>query len=277
MTAAVSSESAWLRTPRGQPSACGNEGSPSGAPANTSTRTCCEIHRIEHFLRNMGPRPVLRFVMHPIAKTATYGQDAPMSSRSVAFGFAMVCLAACSSAGSGGGSGDAGVTGGSSGSGANSGTGGIAADGGTTDAGGSGGSAGFPPLYCESTTSDSCTCVGAGGGAQATPGEVCTPESVGGGVCCAQVGYPEGTNTCQCSDWGCFNGSVCSCGYGGGKDTKCDSTFAECCVRTSEIANPTSCRCTNFGCDSDETVVTSCGLDIASCNGNRIRIDKCTP
>lgn len=155
---------------------------------------------------------------------------------------------------------------------AGSSTGGAAGSG----AAGAGGSAGAAAaLHCDMSGTDLCTCIEAGGGNAPTPGVTCGPTDVGGGYCCADIGYPGGIHTCQCTNWGCFNGSVCSCGPNGGTDTACKPGFAHCCVPTSEILNPTMCRCSNFACQPSDTEVTSCGIDMAGCSNGRLRIDLC--
>jgi hypothetical protein len=184
------------------------------------------------------------------------------------------------SVGGSGATGGSGAMGGSGASGGSGGTGGSGATGGSSGAGGaagaSGSDGGSAVLHCESSTSDSCICIEAGGGNEPTPGVTCTSETVGGGFCCADIDYPS-DGTCQCSQIGCFNGSICSCGYGTGTDTACEPSFAYCCVQTSQIANPTYCSCGSFPCTSSETQVTSCSVDVLGCNGAAIKVAACTP
>ncbi len=181
-------------------------------------------------------------------------------------------VTACSSGSGGGGGfgGTAGTGGGTAGTG-----GGTAGTGGGTA--GTGGGSSFPTMHCE-VDPDSCICIKAGGGNEPTPGVECAPGIVPNAVCCTRLGYPE-TGTCTCTQWGCSTGSIsCTCGlFITGDQASCDSSFRHCCVRTSQLSQPTSCSCSDFECRDDETEVTSCGIDMAGCANGDLRIDRCTP
>ncbi len=209
-----------------------------------------------------------------------------MMTRGVGVFVSVLWLVGCSSgSGGGGGPSDAGLGGGGSGGtgGGSGGTGGGSGGYAGTSVGGSGGLGGggtggsAVDLHCENNFGDACTCIQAGGGNEPTPGVTCSPSDVGGGYCCTDSGYP-GDGICQCSAWGCNNSaSLCSCGTGVGTDSQCDGSYLYCCVPTSQIANPTYCSCSNLPCNSTDTEVTSCGIDIAGCTGGRLKVDSCTP
>ncbi len=142
---------------------------------------------------------------------------------------------------------------------------------------GGGGASSSAPLHCETTPGSDCICIGAGGSLEATPGATCGPSDLGGGFCCAEIGYPE-NGSCQCEHWGCNNSpSLCTCGVGDGTDPSCTGGFQHCCVSTVTLSNPASCSCSNFDCLADQTEVPSCGVEVTGCSGSKLPVSSCAP
>jgi hypothetical protein len=136
-------------------------------------------------------------------------------------------------------------------------------------------------MYCSSSDADRCMCI-QDKNAVWGPNEgikTCTNKSVGvgNGYCCAESNYPD-SNTCTCQAWGCFEGSVCTCGiiYGDEPATSCAKAWKTCCVHA--VGGEVSlCSCSNGdSCLDGDTQVSSCGINQARCGTGMLQLNSCS-
>jgi hypothetical protein len=92
----------------------------------------------------------------------------------------------------------------------------------------------------------------------------CGESSVGGGVCCADLGWPGSGLSCTCHQVRCrATTGGCECSSGEGPDLECSGLH--CC------ASQGVCRCSATPCESNETVVGQCSSDTGTCiSGTRV-------
>ena len=97
----------------------------------------------------------------------------------------------------------------------------------------------------------------------------CSETSVGGGVCCASLGWPGSGLTCSCRAFRCKEtADGCSCSSGGeGPDLTCNGPH--CCLSSSE------CRCSTTACESYEKPVADCSSARVAC-ADDARVSSCS-
>jgi hypothetical protein len=121
-----------------------------------------------------------------------------------------------------------------------------------------------------SSTSNSpgCTCT-----LDAEPnGDLCSVESVGGGVCCRRVGWPSTGKSCACRAWSCQKtGAGCECSFGQrGPDRTCTGKY---CCRSNDTSR---CACTDdTPCPEKTTQVERCEPGPHLCTEGELPVETC--
>lgn len=98
----------------------------------------------------------------------------------------------------------------------------------------------------------------------------CSESTVGGGICCADLGWPGSGLECTCQAFRCketSDGCTCST-YSDGPMTSCEGVH--CCLSSTE------CSCSSKACDPDlEESIPSCTSDLLTCSGKG-RVSSCS-
>ncbi len=99
--------------------------------------------------------------------------------------------------------------------------------------------------------------------------EPCNTGTVGGGICCADIGYPDVGLGCDCNGFRCREtADGCECGSGEGPLTSCSGTY--CCATTS------GCACGESPCADGTERVEACTVDLYGCGEDSVQIDACS-
>lgn len=150
---------------------------------------------------------------------------------------------------------------------------------GTGGGSGSGGAGSAPLIYCSTDASGACGCFH--NADYGSLGVSCSTATIGGGLCCASVGWPA-QGTCSCGRPGCARDTTndCQCAVGASGSATSSCTGVTCCLDKSFTTSICTCFTTgsSFDCSAGiqgEVNVASCGLGDVTCGTGTTAVSAC--